>query len=390
MKRKDHRDANTNGRDPGDSELSRQDQEPNSFARSIKKASLVCSVKADGIRVTCVPGGARRLTESPTINFSLRNFKLGLAICPVPVESKLLAGTAIEGIVENKAVVASLQEQQHLMSGAWLNCELSASYHNRRLVAWEPFIEPWTMEVRFGADLVKLFKLPPTVHSLHNDWHSELIQGETALSGYTGERLRDIRNLLRSPFRKSVGNEKEAVEATAKRFPIESEFGYLLLVLAANSIVGNALHPSISASEKLVLSLKGELEAFLPSRNPLKWLVCFGHPRAVTGDDTNNAALTPFFSCAVSDVKPLNINLTGALIENVLGYLKQERSRTVAPHWIRNDSGLVSVHPCFRDLVVKRWRSYQSFCFCRLFDFGKYSRKKDSREVNVQAKSPCP
>ena len=346
LARKDQRNANATGED---SEVSVPSPyhplEPNSLARAIKKAALVCSVKADGIRVTCVPGGATRLTESPIVTFSLRNFKLGLAICPVPVEAKLMADSAIEGIVENKSVVASLQEQQHLMSGAWLHCELSASYNNRSLVAWEPLIEPWTMEVRFGADLVKLFKLPPTAKSLHEDWHSQVKQGET-VGGSTGERLRDIRNLLRSPFRKSVGDEIEAKEAIAatktKRFPIESDFGYLLLVLASNALVANALLPSISASKDTVLSLTGALEAFLPSRNPLKWLVCFGHPRGAT-DDSTNTLMTPVFSCAVSDVKPLNINLTGALVENVLGYLKQEKSRTSAPHWIRNDSGLVSL-----------------------------------------------
>ena len=346
LTRKEQRNTNATGDDSEASEPGpHHPREPNSLARAIKKAALLCSVKADGIRVTCVPGGATRLTESPIVTFSLRNFKLGLAICPVPVEAKLMADSAIEGFVENKAVVASLQEQQHLMSGAWLHCELSASYNNRSLVAWEPLIEPWTMEVRFGADLVKLLKLPPTVKSLHEDWHSQVHQGETA-GGYTGERLRDIRNLLRSPFRKSVGDEIEADEAIAatktKRFPIESDFGYLLLVLASNALAADALLPSISATKDTVLSLTGALEAFLPSRNPLKWLVCFGHPRGVH-DDNTNTLMTPVFSCAVSDVKPLNINLTGALIENVLGYLKQEKSRTSAPHWIRNDSGLVSL-----------------------------------------------
>lgn len=229
------------------------------------------------------------------------------------------------------------------MSGAWLHCELSASYNNRSLVAWEPLIEPWTMEVRFGADLVKLLKLPATAKSLYEDWHSQSHQGQT-IADSTGERLRDIRKLLRSPFRKSIGDEIEAEKAVGatpvKRFPIESDFGYLLLILASNALVANALLPSVAATRDTVLSLKGGLEAFLPSRNPLKWLVCFGHPRGAT-DESTYSLMTPVFSCAVSDVKPLNINLTGALIENVLGYLKQEKSRTSAPHWIRNDSGLV-------------------------------------------------
>ena len=314
-----------------------------SLAGAIKKAPFVFSIKAEGIRATCVPGGATRLTESPIIAFSLRRFRLGLAACPVPVQSKLLTDAAMEGIAENKSVVSTLKEL-HFMVGAWLDCELSASYHNRRLVAWEPFIENWNLEARFGADLVKLLNLPPLPGSANLGWDTDLDRGETPFSAYTGERLRDFRNLLRSPFRRSVGNEKEANAATTKRFPVGSDFGYLLLVLASKSLIAAAIHPSLSSSRDTIFGLKGELESFLPSSHPMKWLKCFGYPRAMADDDTN-ALSRPAFSVAVTDAKPLNINLTGALIENVLGYLKQEKSRTVAPHWIRNESGLVRKGP---------------------------------------------
>ncbi|CAB9505998.1 protein sorting-associated protein 13C [Seminavis robusta] len=309
------------------------DPEPSSLANAIKRASAIVSIQADGIRVTCVPGGATRLTENPIINFSLVKFSLGLGICPVSVQTNLAPEAALEGIVEKKPVVTRLREH-HLMAGAWLNCELSASYHNRRLVAWEPFIEPWNMEVRFGADLVRLNVLPALPESDHSVWRTELEQGET-VSAYTGDKLREIRNYLRSPFRRSVGNEKEAAEATAKQFPIDADFGYLMLALASNSLVSSALHKGASGSGGTLLGSKNELLSNLPSRNPMKWLVCFGHPIHETKSKSGAS-----FSCSVSDSKPLNINLTGALIENLWGYLNQEKSRTVAPHWIRNDSGL--------------------------------------------------
>jgi hypothetical protein len=302
------------------------------LSTAIIKAPAVFSIKAEGIRVTCVPGGSTRLTESPIINFNLRDYSLGLGICPVPVQGQILPDAALEGIVEKKPVVSCLREY-HLMVGAWLNCELSASYHNRRLVAWEPFIEPWTMEVRFGADLARLDLVPPLPDHDRSVWRTELPQGET-LSAYTGDKLREFRNYLSSPFRRSVGSEKEAAEATAKQFSIDRDLGYLMLALASSSLIASGLHPSVSSiSASVLLSV-------LPSTHPMKWLVGFGHPRTMV-DSEAKANAGPSISCSVLDSKPLNMNLTGALIENVLGYLKQEKSRTVAPHWIRNDSGLV-------------------------------------------------
>ena len=304
-----------------------------SLSTAIMKAIFVFSIKAEGIRVTCVPGGSTRLTESPIINFNMRDYSFGLGICPVPVNGKILPDAALEGITEKKAVASSLRDY-HMIVGAWLNCELSASYHNRRLVAWEPFIEPWTMEVRFGADLAKLELLHPLPNYDRHVWQTELPQGDT-FTAFTGDKLREFRNYLSSPFRRSVGSEKEAAETTAKEFPIDSDFGYLMLALASNSLVASGLHPSVTST-----SIKSMLLSVLPSRNPINWLVCFGHPRIMLDSDAK-ADTGPSVSCYVLDSKPLNMNLTGAFIENVLGYLKQEKSRTVAPHWIRNDSGLV-------------------------------------------------
>lgn len=40
----------------------------------------------------------------------------------------------------------------------WMGCQVTGYYHNRRLVAWEPFIEPWMANVRFGIDLVEMLQ----------------------------------------------------------------------------------------------------------------------------------------------------------------------------------------------------------------------------------------
>ena len=45
--------------------------------------------------------------------------------------------------------------------GGWVACRVTGHYHNRRLVAWEPFIEPWTANVCFGIDLVEACRWKP-------------------------------------------------------------------------------------------------------------------------------------------------------------------------------------------------------------------------------------
>jgi hypothetical protein len=77
----------------------------------------------------------------------------------------------------------------------------------------------------------------------------------------------------------------------------------------------------------------------LPTREKLDWLVGFGFPGRENGE-------VYAASCVLSDTKPLNINVTGALLENVLGFLHNPKVRglqRVAPHWIRNDTGMVSI-----------------------------------------------
>ena len=71
------------------------------------------------------------------------------------------------------------------------------------------------------------------------------------------------------------------------------------------------------------------------------WLRNFGFPESSRKENRNSDQYS--ISCILSDQKPLNINLTGALIENLLGYVdnaKRDAFDAVAPHWIHNESGL--------------------------------------------------
>uniref|UniRef100_A0A7S4AAW7 Vacuolar protein sorting-associated protein 13 VPS13 adaptor binding domain-containing protein n=1 Tax=Pseudo-nitzschia australis TaxID=44445 RepID=A0A7S4AAW7_9STRA len=79
----------------------------------------------------------------------------------------------------------------------------------------------------------------------------------------------------------------------------------------------------------------------MPSQSPIEWLQGFGKP---TQTSSSRDGLSPFsVSVILSDRMPLNVNLTGALIENVMGYLdntKRAESNAIVPHLIRNSSGM--------------------------------------------------
>eukprot|EP00957_Ditylum_brightwellii_P036588 2772017-Ditylum_brightwellii.AAC.1 len=77
---------------------------------ALKRGSTICSIKAEGLSVTCVPGGATRLTESPIIKFVLLDVNFGMALCPAPADGKILAEAALEKIAEKNAVMTGLRE----------------------------------------------------------------------------------------------------------------------------------------------------------------------------------------------------------------------------------------------------------------------------------------
>ena len=299
---------------------------------NVLESSSIVSVRADGVKFTFVPGGATRLTESPIIKFEVLRLALGCAAVPVKSDVKLLSETSLD-------TMTSRLTQYHLVTGAWLSCELSASYHNRRLVAWEPFIEPWTFEARLGADLVRLCLLQPVSTRVGLQEACPDTSLSTPLVESGSKRLRDIGRLLSSPFVTNSNPDQDAFEESGE-WETELDFCYLLLLCSARKLISSALFSSSSLSAgKTLLSI-------LPGSSPLQWLNEFGMPM-LKQSDSKDVSKTPSFVCWMSDAVPLNINLTGALIENLSEYaksFKEEKTSRLVPHWIRNDSGLVGVN----------------------------------------------
>lgn len=248
------------------------------------------------------------------------NLSLGFAACPVPNDSKPLVNSDLF----------------HLTLAGWLTCELKADYHNRRLVAWEPILEPWLWDTRFSFDLVEAFQLRPLkkMDELDSPSSPSIRSAYGVLSPKTrNERANDTLSKL-WPFTRSSSVAKPLQNGTSSEdFLSHHDFSYLMLASAARNSISLALHPSENDNQDRVF-------ANLPGHRPFDWLSGFGYPQAADGRKSVSQ-----HSILITDrKKPLNVNITGALIENVVPHILSffdKSNRSVAPHWIRNQSGMV-------------------------------------------------
>jgi hypothetical protein len=310
----------------------------------LNRAPTVCSLQIEGFQVTCVPGGASRLNESPIIKFELANVVSGVAATPVPQDVHVLPGSGAQGgVISPSRKYISGSELMNMTLVGWMGCKVTGHYHNRRLVAWEPFIEPWMANVRLGIDLVDVMKWKPVVkheatisRNAANHAMPELDTQDTSLPVSGKERLRDFGRLFRSPFQQNTLSPD--LPRKGMTLLSHTDLCFLMLSSSARNTMTSALCPTGDSSP----AVESILFSTMPAHSPLDWLRSFGHPNR-SGDQRE--VDEPFsISISLFDEKPLNINLTGALIENVMGYLdhaKRAGSKSAVPHLIRNDTGMV-------------------------------------------------
>ena len=292
-------------------------------------SSTVASFRIEGLQVTCVPGGATRLTESPIIKFTLFRIAAGCCLVGQLVSPgvRLASSNSLDPIS-----ASSSKEYRHLHLGAWMSCEISAYYHNRRLVEWEPFIEPWCFIIRVGVDLMRIMKLPAVQLELEALPEAKGESGESSEPEQglvnTVSRLADIGRLLRSPFGATQANAgvmpKTGPEMT------DTDACALLLLSKVSDMLESATLPELSDNPRF---------PYLPGSNTVDWMRLYGYP---IDTDATSSMVDPALLCNVSDEGPLDINITGAMIDTLWQYLSKSHARETAPHLIQNRSGLVS------------------------------------------------
>ena len=312
-------------------EQKRDSERKRSVINILNRAPTMCLIKLEGFQVTCVPGGATRLNESPILKIELNQFSSGLAMCPLSMQRRGMVSRSSQNLLAATDIL-------HTTVAWWIICDLSGHYHNSRLVAWEPFVEPWTADLKFGIDAVDAFGLQPLSSSGKAEIKSprsgggHLESNSPTIGDVTGDRLRDFGRLFRAPFQSSMSVKQTTNDDVCISHP---DFCYLMLASMCRTTMLSVMCSSKETTEEK----EARLFSRLPTREKLDWLVGFGFPGRENGE-------VYAASCVLSDAKPLNINVTGALLENVLGFLHNPKVRglqRVAPHWIRNDTGMVSI-----------------------------------------------
>ena len=298
------------------------------------------------------------MNESPILKVELNQFVSGFAAVPVPIATRLGSDRALHSRPRSQNLLGS-GDVSHLTLAGWVACEISGHYHNRRLVAWEPFLEPWVADLRVGIDLVDVAKVPQTFRTSTGELRSPSNRGHMSDTSFGQEgksdRLRDFGRLFRAPFQYAASSKQNESE---RLFISHADFCYLMLASTSRSTILSVLYPSSeSPNEK-----ESRLFSRLPARERVDWLRSFGFPNR-DGDEIQSIQIL------VCDSRPLNVNLTGALIENVLSYVqgtKSDGSKSIAPHWIRNETGMVST---IWEVLVESRRANLSR---RLFAFRKF------------------
>eukprot|EP00562_Extubocellulus_spinifer_P016440 CAMPEP_0178577680 /NCGR_PEP_ID=MMETSP0697-20121206/21133_1 /TAXON_ID=265572 /ORGANISM="Extubocellulus spinifer, Strain CCMP396" /LENGTH=4375 /DNA_ID=CAMNT_0020212987 /DNA_START=145 /DNA_END=13272 /DNA_ORIENTATION=+ len=295
---------------------------PSDSAVDILKGSIAClSLDADGFRVTVVPGGATRLTENPIIKFSVSDLKIGFGSSPIRQSEP-----ASQGLLE--PVLANIEV------AAWYECELSAHYHNKKLVSWEPFLEPWKMQGSVACDVTKAFKLPPMLLSSGRFASASPSRPSAVTSFLQSKGFSGLFSSVQADGSTSPTNKSTDVHALDELY-VQSSSGaaYALLVIMNDDMLRSAMLPDLVSDRSSIAYSSGRAK---------DWLSLFSYPQMSV--ERNRRKNRPSVMLRIQDCGPMNVNFTGAFISDAVGLLSDElqshKNKQVAPHLIRNESGM--------------------------------------------------
>ena len=313
----------------------------------LRRSVFVAAIDVAGLQITLVPGGATLLTESPMMKFAVTRLKLGLAATSVP-RNNALKDSLKSGLLTSfsRTVNKTMKRFSEWNCAAWLTCEVSAHYHNRRLVAWEPFVERWILHGRIGANLLQVFNLPVI------EWEDSVPLG-TTMSASNSDQLigrgpiRDFQRLLQLYTYKN----NDTSSAPANSSLSITDMSHQILFFFAAETLDEALY-QLPKIESTTLVNSRELcknrQMILCGGQQREWLHLHGFPMKLATE--KNATHFDDIIVSLEDVVQLNINVTGALLENVLMVILHDwnghnahttsmSSMKASPHLIRNSSG---------------------------------------------------
>lgn len=230
---------------------------------------------------------------------------------------------------------------------------LQASYLHKNL-------EKWVLHGRIGINVSQLLKLPTIYWHGGDDDNSNNNRQRIATVGmdYSAKgRVREIGRRLMASYSQqrgstTVSSSSSKTENKSHSFITRSDVALLLLHLVAPVSLRDSYYrpPSSSSSNDSSSNSNGkgnvnQIALLLRHTREKEWLHFHGYPVEFSAGIVTEDA--PSIIASLEDARPLNINVTGALFENLLIVTQQgEKSddtnnEYAAPHRIRNESGQV-------------------------------------------------
>lgn len=293
----------------------------------LKDTQIISSVRIASIQVVCVPSNAKE-TTSPIVKAKLATLRVGASVlkCPYPGGATIPSDRISDST------------NSYLYFSSWTDFNLSAHYHNRRLVIWEPLVETWAANMQGSVNLSDVFGMNP-----FNTEAREVTAGTTV-----SDRVRLIRFLegikqLRKSESKKEPDKKERVETYLFALTDGLNLCHFIQALVIPECLELANHPTAPQS----------FSHFTPVHR-LETHYWNDHVSAMFSISNGKADQLRSKPNTVS--VPLNINLTGALIENGIGFMLSEKSKSrshISSHYIRNQTG-----------STLRWKD-DSLCTCQ-------------------------
>lgn len=346
---------------------------PFAVYKTLESALITIAIRIEGIRLTCVPSNATQVTSSPIIKTLLSEIRGGATLLACPSSGGVM-------VLSKSATSEDNCESACLYIASWADFQLSAQYHNRRLVAWgklacslylvskytlyslslslsfvdvEPLVEPWSAHVKGCINLSELFNMEPYLIEA-------TVDVEPTTKGTNQGKHRDFKQLIRSVLvrgKKQYNTEEydapNMIDTMSKMTGLD--LCYSMQSLVSPDCLRLARHPAYTTQQNThpaITSVHGhEMKHLLLHGLPLPpEKVNVSAVLSISNGSAKMIQLSPGHA-QTKAASPLNVNITGALVDNGSSFMLDTTSNPsdISPHYIINNSGL-----------TMRWKDYGS------------------------------
>lgn len=277
----------------------------------LKDAMIVSSARIAKIQVTLVPSNAKEVS-SPIMAFKVNAIRIGTSILRCPSSGGISIAADSKG----------RHSTSFIYSATWCDFELSVDYHNRRLVVFEPLVEAWAGNVQCCINFSEVLGMGAFLDAHDTGELPSYIPDKSDINRLS-RLLEGMKHLHKNRYDQELSHQADSSNALSTSLDICHHMQCLL----TPQHLERALHPLARLHG---IHAKHHFIHWLPSTNEVSAGISLLSGRV----DTVQSKLC-------TQPTPLNINLTGALIENI-GLMLSERSDVhIAPHYIINQTGLI-------------------------------------------------